>query len=238
MGLPPPHAMPQVCDSAPSPSPSSSGLGGFLPAPSPPGGGSPARSQGGSSTAARARTPQRGASKEDGHPPVPLCPPPRGPRHPLCSQLVGPKQTSAGRGWEKLPGLTVRPGTAQRGHCSAATQLGGRKPPPGRPWDSAPTPVGPSWGARSSWDPGRGLQRAPTPTGSEGRPQGAACGRGALGDAAGARSPQRDRGHPMGAAWGPRPFPGGLCPPGGGPGDGSELRAKVGREGNQNSFTC
>uniref|UniRef100_A0A8C3C4Q5 MH1 domain-containing protein n=1 Tax=Cairina moschata TaxID=8855 RepID=A0A8C3C4Q5_CAIMO len=95
-------------------------------------------------------------------------------------------------------------------------QLGGRKPPPGRPWDSAPTPMGPSWGARSSWDPGRGLQRAPTPTGSEGRPQGAACGRGALGDAAGARSPQRDRGHPMGAAWGPRPFPGGLCPPGGG----------------------
>lgn len=79
-GTPPPHAMPRLCVSTPAPRPPPQGLlpspissqGEPLPAP----GAAPAPQQGLRSP----RTPQRGASKEDGYPPpatlrVPLSPP-------------------------------------------------------------------------------------------------------------------------------------------------------------------
>lgn len=241
MGLPPPHAMPQVCDSAPSPSPSSSGLGGFLPAPSPPGGGSPARSQGGSSTAARAPQPSHPSAwgQQGGRAPpcAPLSPPPGAPP-PIVLPISWPEADERGEGL----GEAARADGAPR-HRTTGTLFGGhaagrQEAPPRPPMGLGPHPRGAQLGGKELLGPGEGAAASPHPNRQRGPAPGSSlrprCPRGCCGSTEPAEGP----GPPHGGSLGTPTLSWGAVPTRGGPGDGSELRAKVGREGNQNSFTC
>lgn len=218
-------------------------LRGFFPAPSPPRGSRCPllgqlrhRSKGSAALAPLSVGPARRTGTPPPRPSVSLCPP-RGPRRdlpPIVFPISRPEADERGEGLgEGCPGcrcvLGPHNGDIVRRRRSWEA---GSPPHPGRPWDAAPTPAGPSWGARSSWDLGRGLQRAPTPTGTEGwRVAGPR-------DQPAAAAPAEAPGPPRWGSLGTPTLPWGAVPALGVLGMGQSSGQRRGRERHQNSFTC
>lgn len=205
--------MPQL---PPSPSPSSSGLGGasshphlLLGGPCP----LPGRLQHRSEGSASLTPPSVGAARRTGTPPCPPCPfvPPPGAPPPIVLPMSWPKAEERGEGLGEAARCAPAPhnGDIVRWPCS--WEAG--SPPPAAHGTQPPPLWGPAGGQRAPGTRGGGCREPPphqaarvgpreqpaatVPSGML-REHGARRGTGAT---------------PMGAAWGPRPFPGGLCPP-------------------------
>lgn len=141
---------------------------GLVPAPSPP--------RDGSATTAKAPEPSPPlAQGKMGSPEDPLFPPGAleglgaedpGILHPLCSQLVGLKRRSAGRGWEKAARANDESWDRTRGILFSCGAAGRQEAPPAAHGTQPPPARGPT-GER--WAPDRGTARAPLPAPCPGR---------------------------------------------------------------------
>lgn len=143
---------------------------GIVPAQSPP--------RDGSATTAKAPEPSPPLARgKTGSPGDPLFPPGAleglgaedpGILHPLCSQLVGLKQRSAGRGWEKAARANDESWDRTRGILFSCGAAGRQEAPPAAHGTQPPPARGPT-GER--WAPDRGTARAPLPAPCPGRCQ-------------------------------------------------------------------
>lgn len=88
--------------------------------------------------------------------------------HPLCSQLVGLKRMSTGRGWEKAARANDASWDRTRGILFSCGAAGRQEAPPTAHGTQPPPARGP---AGERWAPARRTARAPLPTVSPGRCQ-------------------------------------------------------------------